>query len=188
MLRWILLFLLVSLNSFNSYADSKIGIMGSVLYNVAEIDDINGVEVDDDSEVGYGIGMRALLQLNDRFYLRTGAGLVKKQISYSFRSSDAEASFTYLNIPATFYLSGEKVGLFGGTALNARMDDNCDGNGVFSSCDVKDAKTLVLPLIIGFDFNLTKNLGMELSYEYGVMEAAENIKISSAVFSLVYNL
>ena len=150
--------------------------MGSYNYNVAEIDDINGVEVNDDSKGGFGIGMRALLPLNDRLYLRTGAGLVQKNISYSLGSSNADASFTYLNIPATLYLGGEKVGLFGGTALNARMDDNCDGDGVFRSCEVKDAKTLVLPIIIGFDFNLTKNLGMEFSYEYGIMEAAKNIK------------
>jgi len=187
MLRWILLFILFSLNSFNAFADSKVGIIASYLYNVAEIDDISGVEVNDDSEGGYGIGVRALLPLHDRFYFRTGAGIVKKNISYSIGGSNADASFTYLNIPATLYLGGEKVGLFGGTALNARMDDNCDGNGVFRSCEVKDAKTLVLPVIIGFDFNLTKSLAMEFSYEYGIMEAAENIRISSAVFSLIYN-
>jgi opacity protein-like surface antigen len=185
MLRWILLFLLFTINT---YADSKVGIMGSFLYNVAEVEDVNGVEVNDDSDSGFGIGVRALLPLNDRLYLRTGAGLVKKNISYSVGGSDADVSFTYLNIPATLYLGGEKVGLFGGTALNARMNDSCDGNGVFSSCDVKDAKTLVLPAIIGFDFNVSQHVSMEFSYEYGLMEAAEKIKVSSAVFSLIYNM
>lgn len=184
MLRWILLF---SLISFNSIADSKIGIMGSALFNAPEIDDIDGVEVDEESKASFGIGMRALLPLNDRLKFRTGAGVVQKNFAYEVTGGEADVSFTYLNIPLTLYLGGERVGLFGGTAINARMEDDCDGDGTLSSCDVKKEKTLVLPLIIGFDFNLTQNMGMEFSYEYGIMEAAKDIKISSAVFSLIYN-
>lgn len=189
MYRFIFFFIL----AFTSlvHADTKIGIMGSLLYNVPETD--GSQYVDEESELGYGIGMRALVPLTNGLSLRTGAGLVYKQVSFDVKTAgikgSADLSFLYLNIPATLYLSGmnERFAIFGGTALNARLSDDCDGSGALKACDDVDAKTLVLPIILGFDFIFNESLSMELSYEYGIMEAAKDLKISSAVLSLVYN-
>ncbi|HXH74179.1 MAG TPA: outer membrane beta-barrel protein [Bacteriovoracaceae bacterium] len=175
------------------HAQSKIGVMASFLYNGPEID-TNADDINEESEIGYGIGMRALVPLTSGLNFRTGAGFIEKNVSYEVdfagTKSGADLSFLYLNIPLTLYLSGldEKFGVFGGTAIQALLSDDCETKGVAGSCRNIDEKTLVFPIVLGFDFSFTQTLSMELSYEYGVTHAAKDLKINSAVLSLVWNL
>ena len=102
---------------------------------------------------------------------------------------DLEASITYLNIPLTLYWKASpKVGLFGGSALNAKLSDDCEASGDFEDCTLKDPESLVLPLILGFDFSFADRFGIEASYEYALMDAVEATKVSSAVVSFLYHL
>ena len=186
-----LLLLLTLILNTHAFAETKIGVMGSVLYNVPETD--SSQQFDEESKLGFGLGMRALIPLTNGLSFRTGAGIVQKRFSYKIESGtiegEADLSFIYFNVPATLYISGldERFGVFGGTALNAKLDDDCSGSGAFKACKVTDDETIVLPIILGFDFIFTENVSMELSYEYGIMDTAKDVRVSSAVVSLIYN-
>ncbi len=170
---WLLGIVFALTLSFAAIAETKLSVMGSVNYNSPETDDS-----DEDSEVGYGGGVRALMGIKEQFHFRSGAGLVSKSFGYE----GFDLKFLYLNIPLTFYWqASNEMGFFGGTALNAKMDSDCDG------CTLEDEKSLVWPLLIGFDFNFCEKVGMELSYEHGITETAKDIKVHSAVASLLYH-
>jgi hypothetical protein len=97
----------------------------------------------------------------------------------------------YFAIPATLYWKASpQVGFFGGTSLQAKLSDDCSGSGAFngSNCNLKKQKAVVLPAVLGFDFSFTETLSMELSYEYAIMDTAKDVKVSSGLVSLVYNL
>lgn len=172
-----------------AYADTQLSLMGSLLYNTSETDSLDGVSgIDEEPGVGFGIGMRALMGINDQLHFRSGAGLVQRNFSYETTGSDSEeieVSLTYLVVPLTLYWKAStQVGFFAGTALNAKLDDDCDAS---FSCNLTDDETLVFPAIIGFDFSFTEKLGMEVSYEHALTEAARNLKVNSAVVSLLYH-
>lgn len=184
---------LALLVSFNALADSKLGIMGSLNYNTSENDDLDGVTgVDEKSGVGFGIGLRALMGITDQLYFRSGAGIVNKRWSYDINDSgidgSAKMSFVYLNVPATLYWKASpQIGFFGGTALQAKLSDDCDGDGNITSCEARNTKSIVLPAIIGFDFNINEQLALEISYEHGITEVAKDTKVHSAVVSFIFN-
>lgn len=180
-----------------AHADTKVGFMASMLWNTTQndkIDDIEGSE--EEPRFNPGGGFRALVGLNDRLYLRTGASIVGKAFRYNFDGpliTGAQSYvFTYLSIPATLYIKASpQFGIFGGTAIQAKLDDKCTGSysdgTTTTKCRVEDDNTLILPAIIGFDVVLTEKFSFEFSYEYALMESMKDTKISSAVGSLVYN-
>ncbi|HXH29193.1 MAG TPA: outer membrane beta-barrel protein [Bacteriovoracaceae bacterium] len=188
-----LIMLLVLLVGTAAHADSKMGLMGSLLFNTVEIDGQNPSKLEENSEIGFGIGMRALLTLNDRLYLRTGAGIVKKAFGLETSTGpqgDIDVSIIYLNIPATLYLKASpQVGIFAGTAINAKLSDDVEGGGSLANAtdDANDTESMVFPAILGFEFMFNEQISLELSYEYGIMESAKDLKVSSLVTSLVYN-
>lgn len=170
-----------------SYADTKLSVMGSLTYNTSDSDELPP-GTDEEPGTGFGLGLRALMGISDQLHFRSGAGLVQKNFSYEFgNSGDVEFSNTYLNVPLTLYWkAGPQVGFFAGTALNAKLEDDCDTSGTNFVCP--DDETIVFPAIIGFDFSFSEKLGMEVSYEYGMTETYEDTTVNSAVISLLYHL
>ena len=188
------LLLLPLLFIFSGYAwsDTRVGLYGSLLYNVPEVEVSGGNQVDENSEFGFGAGVRALMGLNDRWYVRSGAGLVYKKVSAEIsngsETTNTDLSWLYLNIPATLYLKASPgVGIFGGTALQARLGDSCNSDGATNKCAFKNEKSIVLPFVLGFDFNFNEAITLEISYEGGLMESTDDVKVGSAVMSLIYN-
>lgn len=188
----IIISLMTLLLTTSIFAETKLGVMGSVLYNVPRFDDMSGYsDVNEKSEVSYGIGMRALMGIKDQLHFRSGAGLVQKKISVDFNDGlgDSDATFTntYLNIPLTLYWkASSQVGFFGGTSLYALLSDDFKGSTEFA--DRADTAILVFPVVLGFDFSFTEKFSLEISYEYGIMESSEDLKISSAIASFIYNI
>jgi hypothetical protein len=189
---------LLSLMPVLGYAQTKVGIMGTFLYNTTENSRIDSVaDSQEASETSFGGGIRALVNITDRLILRTGAMLTNKNYTYEFTGPDNEGehnfSFTYLSIPLTFYVpAGAQFGFFAGTALQAKLDSSCDGRyltgATVTRCRVEKDRGLVLPAILGFDLALSEQLSMEVSYEFGLMETMRDTKVSSAVVSLIWNL
>ncbi len=186
MIRWIL----ITLIAFTSiaHADTTLSLMGSLNYNNPDPDEST---YDGKSGGGAGVGLRALMGISDQLLFRSGGGLVYKKFTVESNGAskgDFDFSFTYLSIPLTLYWKASpQVGIFGGTSLNAKMNDSCDANGDFDTCEIDEEKAVVFPAIIGFDFNFTERLGMEISYEYGMTETAKDLKVHSAVVSLLYH-
>lgn len=180
-----------------AHADTKVGFMASMLWNTTQndqIDDIEGSE--EESRFNPGGGIRALVGLSDQLYIRTGASIIGKAFRYNFDGPTVLGSqsyvFTYLSIPATLYVKASpQFGIFGGTAIQAKLDDKCTGRysdgTTTTQCRIEDDNTLVLPAIVGFDVVVTDHISIEVSYEYALMEAMKDTKISSAVASVIYN-
>lgn len=178
---------LISMLIFSSYAqaDTKLSVLGSLNFNSPEVD-MDGA--DEKTDIGFGAGLRALMGIGDQLHFRSGAQILQKRFGYEVGSKDVDLSFTYLSIPLTLYWKASpQVGFFGGTALNAKMSDDCEVSGS-GTCDVKDEKAVVLPAILGFDFTFTERLGMEVSYEYGMTETAKDINVHSAVASFLIHI
>lgn len=192
MLRYALA-LILALTSL-AHADTKLSVMGSLLYNSPDTKDIDDVDgIDEQSGVGFGLGMRALMGINDQLHFRSGAGIIQKKVSYEVDSGgfkgNFDLSYVYLNIPLTLYWKASpQVGFFGGTALNAKLSDDCEASGDFDSCTSQNEKAIVFPAIVGFDFSFTDKIGMELSYEYGLTETTKDLRVHSAVASFLYHL
>lgn len=197
MIRFLVLAVLMT--SAIAQADSRIGVMGSYVWNNPENDkfeDIDGSETE--SRGTFGVGVRALAGINDQFFVRTGAGIIQKKAQFEFSNpavvdGDVEYSVTYLNIPATLYMKAAPTfGIFFGTALQAKLSDSCKGSttpsgGSSTKCRVQDASSVVLPAILGFDWAVSENISLELSYEHALMNAVKDTKIHSALASIVYN-
>lgn len=190
--------LLTSLLMISSIAqaDTKVGIMGSALLSTTENDKVDDIPGSDEiSKWTLGIGMRALVGLNDRVYVRTGVAYIQKKFDYDYNGTvkgSHSYGFAYLSIPATLYIKASpQLGIFGGTAFQAKFDDGCKGSysdGVTTTqCKIENDNTLVMPAILGFDFVLTDHISAEFSYEYALMETMKDTKVSSAVGSLIYN-
>ena len=173
------------------HADTIISPMVSLNYNVPDTNDIDNVK-DDQSAGGWGAGLRALMGINDQLFFRTGAGFVQKNFSYKIegggKSGKQDFQYTYLAIPLTMYWrASPQTGFFFGSAINAKLDDSCDGSGDFNNCSAKDTRSLVFPAILGFEFSLTKKVGMEISYEHALTETAKDVKVNTTVVSLLYH-
>ena len=184
--------LLIAFSSLTALAETKLGIMGSLLYNTSETDSFAGSNnVDEESELSLGAGVRALMGIKDQLYFRSGASIVQKEWSYTVGNSSADLSMLYLSIPATLYWkASNQVGFFGGLNIQSKLSDDCEGSGALSgrNCKIPNQKGIVLPAVLGFDFAFTDVFSMEISYEYAMMDTAKDIKVSSGVVSFIYNL
>ena len=185
-----LLLLTLCLASLPALADTKLSFIGSVSSNTPDTGNLDTASGDDKSEIGYGVGMRALMGISEALFFRSGVGLVWKNFGYDVNVSGVKGrydlSFIYFNVPLTLYWkASDRVGFFGGTALNAKINSTCDESGAVSSCSIKGRRSLVFPLIVGFDFNLSEVVGLELSYEHGITETAKDLKVHSVVGSVL---
>jgi hypothetical protein len=175
-------------------ADTQLSVSGSILFSNPDTNDLSGTTVTDEySGLGVGLGMRALLELKDQLHFRSGASIIQKRFSFETqgigKNVNKDFSLIYLNLPLTFYWKASpQIGFFGGTALNAKLSDNCHESGGSHSCTPNKIKAVVFPAIVGFDFYLMEKLCLELSYEYGLTETAKDLKVHSAVASLLFHI
>jgi hypothetical protein len=175
-------------------ADTQLSLSGSLLYTNPDTNDLSGTTVTDEySGLGGGLGMRALLELKDQLHFRSGASIIQKRFGFETqgigKNVNKDFSLIYLNLPLTFYWKASpQIGFFGGTALNAKLSDDCHESGGSHSCTSNKIKAVVFPAIVGFDFYLMEKLGLELSYEYGLTETAKDLKVHSAVASLLFHI
>ncbi len=181
-------FLLISANVM---ADTEVSLMGSLNYNTPETNNLDNVD-SRSSGGGWGAGVRSLMGINDQLFFRTGASFVQKNFSYKINGGgnkgDLSFQYSYLSIPLTFYWrASPQTGFFFGSAINARLNDSCSGTQDFDHCSAKGSRSIVMPAIVGFEFVLTKKVGVEISYEYALTETAKDLKVNTTVVSLLYH-
>jgi hypothetical protein len=177
--------------SFNLMADTEVSLMGSLNYNTPDTNNLDNID-SRSSGGGWGAGIRSLMGINDQLFFRSGASFLQKNFSYKIsgggKKGDLNFQYSYLQIPLTFYWrASPQTGFFFGSAINARLDDSCSGTQNYNPCSAKGARTLVMPAVVGFEFMLTKKVGIEISYEYALTETAKNVKVNTTVVSLLYH-
>ena len=189
MKRFLVILMLIPTIAFS--AENKLSLMGSLLFNNTDTDGLDSA-VDEESTFNFGVGVRALIDINSELFFRTGGQVIQKSSKYDINVSGFDGSFTatmtYLSVPLTIYKSfNEKFGVFGGVALQAKLADSAKSTGDFQKGEVDKKKNLVYPLVVGMDINLNEQIGLEFSYEYPLSESYKDVKVSSLIGSFLYH-
>lgn len=146
--------------------------------------------VDEEYSTSVGAGVRALWGLNDSgLSLRSGLALRQKEAKFDAGATDVTLEYLYLSVPVTLHYmlsstTATKVGFFGGLGMDVLIDDDADVDG--NNSDYDDGSSFVMPLIIGFDFMFNENWGLEASYEHGLTEVDDDVKLNSFVLGGYY--
>lgn len=171
--------------------------------NISKPDLKNSGGVDEKYNTTAGAGVRALWGLNDSgLSLRSGLALRHKRAEFYIGGIDSTLDYLYLSVPFTLHYivatkSTTKFGFFGGVGASILIDDYADVDGKDESYVY--GKTLVMPLIVGFDVMLGENWGVEASYEYGLtsiwrcpswmrLSSHDYVRLNSLVLGVYYQL
>lgn len=193
-MKFLFLFLMTATSLIHA-KENKISLTASMLYNAPEADS-DYVNVQEGNTFTYGLGVRALVDINSTLMFRTGAQLIYKNIflDYEVIGSDVEfdQTLTYLSLPVSLYVSmNDNVGFFGGFLFQTKISDSCSANGISITssevCNEAKGKDIVTPLVVGVDFNLGSSFGMELSYEHPIGDSSKDIKVKSLITSFLYH-
>lgn len=150
--------------SFNAMAND----MG--FYAGLNMTEIKTDTVSYDSEIGFDLGMSYIADLGLPFLVRTGAGLSVKNSSYSI----IDVSLTYLEVPATaFFKFNDQFAGFAGLNFLLNVADDCEVSG--GTCTLNDPETFVMALALGTRINLAAGSDIEVVYEKGLTEVAEDV-------------
>ena len=175
--------LLIAGNAFAALGDGTYSGMVQLMTSKPNADSDAG-SVDEEYSATIGGGVRALWGLNDSgLSLRSGLFLRQKDAKFEAGSVDFTLEYLYLSVPLTLHYmfatdGGTKAGIFGGAGADLLIDDDCDVDGA-TSCDYDDGNDVVVPLIIGFDLMFTEKWGMEVSYEHGLTEVDDDVKLNT---------
>jgi len=161
-------------------------LLASGLFSSAALADLNyGLEVgirsqsgDSDaagastsSQTAMQFGAFGILQLSGPWNLRTGMLYTQRPLTEEISGGDNKIEMNYLDIPVTvMYKFEEYAGVYAGVNLAMNLDKKCDAVG----CKVSDAKSPLIPIVIGAAFKFTPNLGMNLYYESASGEVAKS--------------
>lgn len=185
-----LAFSILSASAFADVGDGRYAAQLQIINSKPDIDGASG-SVDEEYSVSLGAGVRALWGLNDSgLSLRSGLALRQKEAKFEVGGDDLTLEYLYLSVPVTLHYmfsqeTGFKAGIFGGLGADVQIDDDCDVDGA-TSCDYDDGKSFVMPLILGFDFLFNDNWGFEASYEHGLTEVSDDVKLNSFVLGGYY--
>lgn len=119
------------------------------------------------SNGSYQFGALFYQPMSEQIEVRLGALLVQQNLVATAGTVDTNIHLTKLNVPLTAgFRIGERFLLFAGPVLSINANSACDssGGGSCSTSDLKVKGTDIL-LSLGANFQLTSELGMELSLD-----------------------
>ncbi len=86
----LLIFFLIS----HGHAQTKLGLFGSLLYNVPQFEGKDSADVEEKSSPSFGLGMRALMELKDQLHIRSGVGFSQKRIDLNSTNNSSHEDVT----------------------------------------------------------------------------------------------
>lgn len=184
------LILIATLLFANSALAQYVGVVGGLNYTGGGIDAGNNITINFDREFGFQFGARYLLDL-EKVQFRTGAALELYNSSLDAVSGGttikADYSSMYISIPVTFQkMFDEKFGLYGGLGVNISVNDDYDLRIDGTKIDADpETESLWITLQIGAVYMFTEVFGMELGYDYGLNDIAEDATASSFSLQIV---
>lgn len=148
---------------------------------------LNNPNLEDNSDADelvsatFALGARELLKINDQWLFRTGLWLQQKSARFEFDDSffigDISYTTIYASVPLTAqYQIKKNIGVFGGYIADIRLNDYCDGSGVFDeNCQIlKESKSVVHLATIGGSVELNKRVDVNISYQHGLTDVVED--------------
>ena len=172
-------------------ASSQFGILGGLNMAGGELDLEYGdldLNIGFDREIGFNIGTRYMVDLNNFFSVRTGIQLSQYNLTSEQQIIGAELnvkvksdySALRLMIPMTVMFDiNQNFKVFGGAGVSINLDDEFDetveGEGVTRSSNA-DAESSWLTLQVGGIVMFNERTGLELVFDYGLNDISENFE------------
>lgn len=126
---------------------------------------------------GFFAGVHGFMEMSPQFYLRAGAVVSNRMVSYESDGVDGDLEYNIMNLEApitAMYMFNDMVGAFGGARLNLNLSSSCSESGA-QDCDSADLSlnTIGYGAEIGGHFRFTPNFGVEAAYVIGLSEFGE---------------
>ncbi|MNJ93402.1 hypothetical protein D3C87_110820 [compost metagenome] len=132
------------------------------------------------SQMGMQFGGFAHIPMTGALHLRTGMLYTQRPLVVETDATGTEDKVTmnYLDVPvALMYKFEEYAGIYAGVSLGL----NIDSSGEVGGTKVKDAKSMLMPLIFGAAFKFAPNFGANIYFESASGEAADGLENYRAV-------
>ena len=182
-MRLIMTSVLTMLVSLTAMAENQGALLLGFRQNAASTD-VDGASIE--SKIGYNFGGIALIDLTEKLKLRTGFIYAQRDVDAKVGSDTTEYKLTYFDIPVTLYVPvSDMVGVFGGITRGLKSSVSCS-NKDGSSCTVDDAKSSIMPFIIGANFKIAPELGFEMYFEKGSEEIVKSVQDFTTVGANVF--
>lgn len=163
-MRLLLSGLFILLSYSTSAMAQRVGI--TLGLSQVQVEGASGVSVSNSGS--YQFGALFYQPMTEQIEVRLGALLAQQTLVASAGNLDTTLHLSKLNVPLTAgFRMGERFLLFAGPVLSVNANATCDYSTGNSSCKASDLKvngTDVL-LSLGANFQLTSELGMELSFD-----------------------
>jgi hypothetical protein len=133
--------------------------------------------IDASGGTGFFAGVHGFMEMSPQFYLRAGAVVSNRMVSYASDGVDGDLEYNIMNLEApitAMYMFNDMIGAFGGARLNLNLNSSCSETGD-QDCDALDfaINTIGYGAEIGGHFRFTPNFGVEAAYVIGLSEFGE---------------
>lgn len=131
-----------------------------------QIEGSSGVTVD--SNGSYQAGALFYQPFNEPLSFRMGAFFAKEMLTIKTGGVDTKLDLLNINVPLTLgYGISDRFLLFAGPVLSVNASKSCSSSLANVDCNVSDLKVKGTDILLslGTHFQLTEELGMELSYD-----------------------
>ncbi len=162
-MKFLLSFLMVAVGFSNFALAQRVGI--TLGLSQVQVEGASGVDIS--SNGSYQFGAIFYQPMSEQFEVRLGALLSQQNLVATSGGTDTTIHISNLNVPLTAGLRvGERFLVFAGPVLSINANKSCtvSGGGSCNASDLKVKGTDIL-LSLGANFQLTSELGMELSLD-----------------------
>lgn len=161
--------------------DTKFALGGGMTFNKIDVDGSLG-DFEEEIGIGLNVGARVLHGFNEFWSLRTGAYLQEKAATLSYDELGVEGELSVRIISAAIplnaqYKLNESLSIFGGYVLDYNINEYCKASGDFDSCSVGNSKQTVHHANVGVSVFVNDKLDIDVSYQHGLTEQMDNLKI-----------
>ncbi len=184
-------FLLIALfiSSTVFAGDIRYSIGGGYMINKADTKGDLGDDVDEELAFTLTLGAKALYQLNESWFLRSGLFFQEKTAKYGLKilgiGSDVKLTSFEIGVPVTAqYQLGRVVGFFGGYVADIPLNSYCeasDGILFTASCDGFSKAKVAHNATLGINIAPTDHFEFDISYQHALTETFDDIKIHAFV-------
>jgi hypothetical protein len=140
--------------------------------------------------IGYQLGVTTSFQVSGPLNFRTGLMYVERplKVSSSATGDEADYRFTYFDVPALLsYKFDDYAAIYAGVSLSVNLSNSATGKGILSTVKVTDAKSLVVPILLGAAFRFAPQIGADVFFETVPGDLALGLKSYRAVgINLLY--
>ncbi len=183
--------LIASLLLINTTYANDIALGVGMLSNTPDLENSSNIDTKESTNA-LQVGGLYYYGFAPEFKLRTGLFYTQKNVilDSSLNNDSISLRYNYLSIPLTaqYELLYLHLALIGGVNLQYLVSDGCQGSLSNLECQGVKEESIVYPLTAGLKTTIYDAFTFELLYEYALNETAEDTKVNSFVFNVLFQL